>query len=116
MTRDYYRHATTTLFAVFNVLDGSAISQCKPRHRHQEFLVFLDQPRCNVLENLATHLAADDYPHSQTCQGQSPSRAPAAQPYSLCSDLLELAQSNRARWLWLIVSMRAAYSIACANC
>jgi putative transposase len=41
VTHDYYRHGTTTLFAALNVLDGSVISQCKPRHRHQEFLAFL---------------------------------------------------------------------------
>ena len=38
VTHDYYRHGTTTLFAALNVLDGSVITQCKPRHRHQEFL------------------------------------------------------------------------------
>jgi putative transposase len=42
VTHDYYRHGTTTLFAALNVLDGSVISQCKPRHRHQEFLAFLN--------------------------------------------------------------------------
>src|SRR5580704_3988108 len=40
VTHDYFRHGTTTLFAALNVLDGSVISQCKPRHRHQEFLAF----------------------------------------------------------------------------
>ena len=38
VTHDYYRHGTTTLFAALNVLDGHVITQCKPRHRHQEFL------------------------------------------------------------------------------
>src|ERR1700681_1675945 len=42
VTHDYYRHGTTTLFAALNVLDGSVITQCKPRHRHQEFLEFLN--------------------------------------------------------------------------
>ncbi len=42
VTHDYYRHGTTTLFAALNVLDGSVISQCKPRHRHQEFIGFLN--------------------------------------------------------------------------
>src|SRR6202163_3313549 len=38
VTHDYQRHGTTTLFAALNVLDGAVIAQCKPRHRHQEFL------------------------------------------------------------------------------
>ncbi len=37
-THDYYCHGTTTLFAALNILDGSVIRQCKPRHRHQELL------------------------------------------------------------------------------
>jgi len=41
MTHDYKRHGTTTLFADFNVLDGTVIGECMPRHRHQEFLRFL---------------------------------------------------------------------------
>src|SRR5260221_1417686 len=40
VTHDYFRHGTTTLFAALNVLDGAVITQCKPRHRHQEFLAF----------------------------------------------------------------------------
>ena len=41
MTHDYKRNGTTTLFAALNMLDGSVIGQCMPRHRHQEFLKFL---------------------------------------------------------------------------
>ena len=41
MTHDYKRNGTTTLFAALNVLDGSVIGQCMPRHRHQEFIRFL---------------------------------------------------------------------------
>ena len=33
---DYVRHGTTTLFAALNVLEGTVIGSCKPRHRHQE--------------------------------------------------------------------------------
>lgn len=38
---DYIRHKTTTLFAALNVLDGQVLTECKPQHRHQEFLSFL---------------------------------------------------------------------------
>ena len=40
-THDYKRHGTTTLFAALNTLDGSVISMCQPRHRHDEWLKFL---------------------------------------------------------------------------
>ena len=41
VTHDYIRHGTTTLFAALDVATGEVITQCKPRHRHQEFLGFL---------------------------------------------------------------------------
>ena len=37
------RQGTTTLFAARNVFDGTVIGQCQPRHRHQQFLRFLDR-------------------------------------------------------------------------
>ena len=43
ITHDYIRNGTTTLFAALNVLDGSVIGQCMQRHRHQEFLRFLNR-------------------------------------------------------------------------
>ena len=61
VTHDYYRHGTTTLFAALNVLDGSVITQCKPRHRHQEFLAFLKHLDRNVPADLEVHLIADNY-------------------------------------------------------
>jgi transposase len=61
VTHDYFRHGTTTLFAALNVLDGSVISQCKPRHRHQEFLGFLQHLDRNLPAELEVHLIADNY-------------------------------------------------------
>lgn len=61
VTHDYFRHGTTTLFAALNVLDGAVISQCKPRHRHQEFIGFLNHLDRNVPADLAVHLVADNY-------------------------------------------------------
>ena len=43
LTHDCVRHATTTLFAALNVLDGPVIGPCFERHRHEEFLKFLRQ-------------------------------------------------------------------------
>jgi hypothetical protein len=42
MTHDYKRNGTTTLFAALNVLDGSVIGRNMQRHRHQEFIRFID--------------------------------------------------------------------------
>jgi transposase len=61
VTHDYFRHGTTTLFAALNVLDGSVISQCRPRHRHQEFIGFLNHLDRQVPVELAMHLIADNY-------------------------------------------------------
>jgi transposase len=61
VTHDYYRHGTTTLFAALNVLDGAVITQCKPRHRHQEFLAFLNHLDHAVPAELELHLIADNY-------------------------------------------------------
>lgn len=61
VTHDYYRHGTTTLFAALNVLDGSVIAQCKQRHRHQEFMGFLNHLDRQVPAELEVHLIADNY-------------------------------------------------------
>ena len=61
VTHDYQRHGTTTLFAALNVLDGAVIAQCKPRHRHQEFLAFLRHIETNVPAQLDIHLVVDNY-------------------------------------------------------
>ena len=43
LTHDYRRHGTTTLFAALSLLDGKVIGDCMPRHRHQEFIRFLQR-------------------------------------------------------------------------
>ena len=64
MTHDYKRNGTATLFAALNTLDGSVISMCDDRHRHQEWLRFLrvidavtpaDKDLHIILDNYATH-------------------------------------------------------------
>ncbi len=65
-THDDFRHGTTSLFAALNVATGEVIGRCHRRHRHQEFLRFLEQideafpeePDVSlhlVLDNDATH-------------------------------------------------------------
>lgn len=61
VTHDYLRHGTTTLFAALDVQTGHVITQCKPRHRHQEFLRFLDHLETQVPARLDVHLILDNY-------------------------------------------------------
>ncbi len=61
VTHDYIRHGTTTLFAALDVANGTVLTQCKPRHRHQEFLAFLRHIEGNVPERLDVHLIVDNY-------------------------------------------------------
>jgi transposase len=60
-THDYERHGTTTLFAALNVLEGTIIADCQARHRHQEFLSFLDRIDTSVPSGLEIHLVLDNY-------------------------------------------------------
>ncbi|MCL5005077.1 MAG: IS630 family transposase [Acidobacteria bacterium] len=61
MTHDYKRHGTTTLFAALNVLEGTVIGHCMPRHRHQEFLKFLRQLDREIPTGLDLHMILDNY-------------------------------------------------------
>jgi transposase len=61
MTHDYKRNGTATLFAAMSTLDGSVISMCDERHRHQEWLKFL-----RVIDDVTPpgkelYLIADNY-------------------------------------------------------
>jgi putative transposase len=61
VTHDYIRHGTTTLFAALDVATGEVITQCKRRHRHQEFLAFLRHIDSSVPEQFDVHLIVDNY-------------------------------------------------------
>ena len=58
---DYQRHGTTTLFAALNLLEGTVIGQCLPRHGHQEFLTFLRRLDREFPPGLPLHLILDNY-------------------------------------------------------
>ncbi len=60
-THDYVRHGTTTLFAALDVATGKVITECKARHRHQEFLQFLRLVDANTPADLDLHIVADNY-------------------------------------------------------
>ncbi len=61
MTHDYKRHGTTTLFAALNILDGSVIGRCMPKHTHQEFIKFLGAVERAVPAGKIIHAIADNY-------------------------------------------------------
>ena len=61
MTHDYKRNGTTTLFAALDVLQGTVVGQCLPRHRHQEFLKFLRHLDREFPGGRDLHLIVDNY-------------------------------------------------------
>lgn len=61
MTHDYKRNGTTTLFAALEVAQGKVIGQCYSRHRHQEFLKFLQCLDREFPAELKLHVVMDNY-------------------------------------------------------
>lgn len=61
MTHDYKRNGTTTLFAALNILDGTVIGRCMQRHRHQEFIRFLNAVEAVVPAGKLVHVILDNY-------------------------------------------------------
>jgi transposase len=60
-SHDYERHGVTSLFAAMDVASGVTISTCYRRHRHQEFLRFLNEIEDNLPAKLDVHLVMDNY-------------------------------------------------------
>ncbi len=61
MTHDYKRNGTTTLFAALEVAQGKVVGQCYARHRHQEFLKFLQRLDAEFPGDLKLHVVMDNY-------------------------------------------------------
>jgi transposase len=61
MTHDYKRNGTTTLFAALDVLDGKVIGRCMQRHRHQEFIRFLNTIEAAIPVGKIVHVILDNY-------------------------------------------------------
>jgi hypothetical protein len=61
MTHDYKRNGTTTLFAALEVAQGKVIGQCYARHRHQEFLNFLQRLDAEFAGMSQLHVVMDNY-------------------------------------------------------
>jgi transposase len=62
-THDYVRNGTTSLFAALNVATGEVIGRCHRRHRHQEFLKFLNELDSKLTREpgVEVHLVLDNY-------------------------------------------------------
>jgi len=60
-THDYKRNGTTTLFAALSMLDGTVIGDCMHRHRHQEFIRFLQLIDIKAPADMQLHLIVDNY-------------------------------------------------------
>jgi transposase len=61
MAHDDKRHGTTTLFAALNTLDGVVLGRCMRRHRHQEFIRFLNAVERAVPDGKLVHAIVDNY-------------------------------------------------------
>ena len=61
VSHDYKRNGTTTLFAALNILKGEIIGNCIKRHRHQEFIAFLNKIDQAVAQEYEIHCIVDNY-------------------------------------------------------
>ena len=95
MTHDYKRHGTTTLFAALNVLEGRVIGRCMQRHRHQEFIRFLNAIEADVPAGKAGPCDPRQLRRPQASQGPRVAYAPSALFLPLHPNILLLAQRRR---------------------
>jgi len=61
LTHDYKRNGTTSLFAALNIADGRVIGDCMKKHRHQEWIGFLNLIRRSVPPRKEVHIICDNY-------------------------------------------------------
>lgn len=60
-THDYKRHGTTNLFAALDTATGTLLGKCYKRHRHQEYLNFLNLINRTLPADQQIHIIADNY-------------------------------------------------------
>ena len=61
MTHDYKRNGTTSLFAALNIANGEVIGTCMGKHRHQEWIKFLNTIKKSVPLKKEIHIICDNY-------------------------------------------------------
>ena len=103
MTHDDKRHGTTTLFAALNVLEGKVIGRCMQRHRHQEFIRFLNAIEADIPAGKGVHVILDNYAAPTSMPRCAPgSAATSASPSTSCrppapGSMLSRASSRSSR-------------------
>ncbi|MDQ2801386.1 MAG: transposase, partial [Pseudomonadota bacterium] len=105
-THDYVRNGTTTLFAALSTLEGTVFGRCAPRHRHQEFIAFLDQVEEAVPAGKVIHAVMDNY-------------APSALPLhraSLAEPLAGSAHKHPEVMAWLADNPRWTFHFTPTSC
>jgi hypothetical protein len=80
MTHDYKRNGTTTLFAALNVLHGTVIGRNMQRHRHQEFIRFLNTIEAKLPAGKAVHVILEIMPLTSTPRSANGSTGTPASP------------------------------------
>ena len=96
MTHDYKRHGTTTLFAALNVLEGKVIGRCMQRHRHQEFIRFLNDIAADILPfGKGVHVILDNYAAHKHAKVRAWLGRHERFTFDFDADLLLLAQCRR---------------------
>jgi transposase len=70
-SHDYARHGVTSLFAAFNIADGTVISELHRRHRAVEFKKFLIKIDKAVPADLGIHLVCDNLATHKTPEIQA---------------------------------------------
>jgi transposase len=61
MPHDYKRHGTASLFAALDAFEGKVIGRCMQRHRHQEFIRFLNGIEKTAPTKKTVHVILDNY-------------------------------------------------------
>ncbi len=113
MTHDGIRHGTTTLFAALNVLDGTVIGQCMARHRHQEFIRFLNKIEAAVLAGKLVHADPRQLCRPQALQSACLAHPASALDVSLHAHFMLLGQCGR-EFLRLAHSARLQRGVFCS--
>jgi DDE superfamily endonuclease len=70
-SHDYIRHGTTALFAALEAATGKVTGACYPRHRHEEFLAFLNQV-AKAYPRVPLHIVCDNYGTHTQGRGVAP--------------------------------------------
>jgi DDE superfamily endonuclease len=96
-TNDYERHGTTSLFAALDIATGKVIGKCHRRHRHQEFLKFMEAVDSMLPSDAGEiHLVLDNNGTHKTPKVVRWFAPPSAIPVALHSDQRLLGESGGA--------------------